>query len=128
MVAGKPFILTPWERTIVWDLFGTEQRPGVRQYDTAYIEIPKKNGKTEFAAGLALCALVIDEEPGAECYCAATTRDQANILHRVAKQMVRNSPALSLYLDIIDTSNLIRIRNDPESFFRAISAEAGSLA
>ena len=124
--ARKPFIPLPWERKIIWELFGCEQRPGIRQYDAAYVEIAKKNGKTEFAAGLGLCSLVIDNEPGAECYCAATTRDQANVLHRVARQMVRNSSALSDYLEIIDSTKLIRIPNDPESFFQAISAEAGS--
>ena len=124
--SGKPFIPLPWQRKIIWEIFGCEQRPGIRQYDTAYVEIAKKNGKTEFAAGLALCSLVIDEEPGAECYAAATTRDQANVLHRCARQMVRNNPVLADYLEIIDSTKLIRIRNDPESFFQAISAEAGS--
>lgn len=44
---GKPFALLPWQEQILSDVFGTvrDDRPDVRQYTTAYIEIPKKQGK-----------------------------------------------------------------------------------
>ena len=42
---GKPFILLPWQEEIIRAVFGTVRNddPTLRQYNTAYIEIPKKN-------------------------------------------------------------------------------------
>ena len=44
---GKNFALLPWQEKIISDVFGTmrDDRPDVRQYTSAYIEIPKKQGK-----------------------------------------------------------------------------------
>ena len=65
---GKPFHLLPWQENIVRDVFGTvrDDRPDVRQYTSAYIEIPKKNGKSEIGAALALNMLCNDDEWKAE--------------------------------------------------------------
>ena len=52
--AGKPFDLLPWQEQIIRDIFGTLKADGKRQFTTAYIEIPKKNGKSELAAAVAL--------------------------------------------------------------------------
>ena len=61
--AGKPFKLLPWQKQIVFDLFGTfDPDTGLRRYTTAYIEVPRKNGKSQFAAGLALWLLCGDCE------------------------------------------------------------------
>ena len=62
---GKPFILLPWQETIIRDVFGTVKENGFRQYNTAYIEIPKKQGKSELAAAVALYLLAGDGEWGA---------------------------------------------------------------
>ena len=43
--AGKPFELIDWQEQIIRDLFGTLKPNGYRQFNTAYIEIGKKNGK-----------------------------------------------------------------------------------
>ena len=43
--AGKPFELIDWQEKIIRDLFGTLKPNGYRQFNTAYIEIGKKNGK-----------------------------------------------------------------------------------
>lgn len=52
--AGKPFKLIDWQEQIIRDLFGTLKPNGYRQFNTAYIEIPKKQGKSELAAAVAL--------------------------------------------------------------------------
>lgn len=124
--ARKPFLLPPWQATIVRDLFGTVRRNGLRQYSTAYVEIPKKNGKTELAAGIALFGLLMDDEPGAEVYSAAATREQAALVFRVAAQMVRQSEELSDLCRIVDYSKTIYLKEDPNSFYKAISADAGT--
>ena len=52
--AGKPFWLFPWQERVVRDIFGILDERGKRQFRTAYVEIPKKNGKSELAAAVAL--------------------------------------------------------------------------
>ena len=52
--AGKPFELIDWQERIIRDLFGVLKPNGYRQFNTAYIEIPKKMGKSELAAAVAL--------------------------------------------------------------------------
>jgi phage terminase large subunit-like protein len=124
--ARKPFVLLDWQTKIISDIFGTIRSNGLRQYTTAYVEIPKKNGKTELAAGIALVGLLIDEEPGTEVYFAAASRDQASIGFKVAAQMVRNNPRLNNMCRIIDSTKTITLKADPNSFMRAISADAGT--
>ena len=58
--AGKPFELIDWQEQIIRDLFGVLKPNGYRQFNTAYIEIPKKQGKSELAAAVA------GDEPGVE--------------------------------------------------------------
>jgi len=123
--ARKPFILGPWQKSIVRDIFGTCKPNGMRKINTAYVEVPKKNGKSEIGAGIALAGLLLDDEPGAEVYSAASTRDQATIVFRVAAQMVRQDPVLNGMCKIVDSTKTIYLRDDPNSFYRAISADAG---
>ena len=72
--AGQRFWLLPWQERIVRDVFGVVTEEGYRQFRTAYVEIPKKNGKSELAAAIALYLLYADNEPSAEVYGAAADR------------------------------------------------------
>lgn len=92
--AGQPFVLQAWQREIVRDVFGWKRPDGTRRYRRVYIEIPRKNGKSTFAAGLALYLLFMDGEAGAEVFSAAADRDQAAIVFDQAKLMVEGAPAL----------------------------------
>lgn len=92
--AGKRFWLLPWQEQVIRDLFGIVKEDGTRQFRTAYVEIPKKNGKSELAAAVALYMLYADNEPSAEVYGAAADRQQASIVYDVAKRMIEFSPAL----------------------------------
>jgi phage terminase large subunit-like protein len=125
--AGKRFALRPWQESIVRRLFGTmrEDDPTRRAYRTCYIEVPRKNGKSEIAAAFALYGLIGEKLAGAEVYSAAADRDQAALVFNVAAQMVRNEPALSARLKIIDSQKRI-VDHKTGSFYRAISAEAYS--
>ena len=76
---GVPFELLPWQDRIIRDVFGTVKENGYRQYNTVYVEIPKKNGKSELAAGVALYMTCGDGEWGAEVYGCASDRQQASI-------------------------------------------------
>lgn len=84
--AGKPFELMDWQEQIIRDLFGILKPNGYRQFNTAYIEIPKKNGKSELAAAIALLRTCGDGEQRAEVYGAAADRQQASIVFDVAAE------------------------------------------
>jgi phage terminase large subunit-like protein len=104
--AGQPFHPRAWQADILTRLFGALQG-GRRQYRTCYVEIPRKNGKTEIAAGIALYMLLADGEAGAEVYGAAGDLEQAALCYNVAAQMVRNDPTLSKACEIIDSKKRI---------------------
>jgi len=91
--AGKPFELIDWQERIIRDLFGVLKSNGYRQFNTAYIEIPKKMGKSELAAAVALLLCCGDGEERAEVYGCAADRQQAGIVFDVAADMIRMCPA-----------------------------------
>ena len=95
-LAGKPFILEEWQKDdIIRPLFGWKREAdGLRKYRTCYVEIPRKNGKSNLAAALALYLLFADGEPGAEIISAAGDRGQANIVFQIAKEMINNNKHL----------------------------------
>lgn len=95
---GRVFELEPWQRFLVGSAFGWRREDGTRRYRECHLEVARKNGKTETAAGFALKLTAMDHEAGAEVYCLATKRDQAKLTFDVAKQMVGKSPALSKHL------------------------------
>ena len=73
---GVPFELLSWQDEIIRTLFGTVKENGYRQYNTCYCEIPKKNGKSELAAAIALYMTCGDGEWGAEVYGCASDRNR----------------------------------------------------
>ena len=121
--AGQPFLLLEWQRKMLADVFARVKPDGTRQFRTAYIELPKKQGKSTTLAGVALYGLVCDNEPGAEIYGAASDREQAGIIYREAASMVRASPSLSKRLEVIDSRKTI-VDRQTNSFYRVLSADA----
>src|SRR5262245_31257887 len=73
--AREPFNLRPWQTRIVKSLFKLKA-DGLRQYRTCLLMLPRKNGKSELAAAVALYGLLADGEIGAEVYSAAADKDQ----------------------------------------------------
>ena len=123
--AGKPFELIDWQEQIIRDLFGTLKANGYRQFNTAYIEIPKKQGKSELAAAVALLLTCGDGEERAEVYGCAADRQQAAIVFDVAADMVRMCPALSKRVKILASQKRL-IYAPTNSFYQVLSAEAYS--
>ena len=123
--SGKPFKLIDWQEQIVRDLFGTLKPNGYRQFNTAYIEIPKKMGKSELAAAMALLLTCADGEERAEVYGCAADRQQAAIVFDVAADMVRMCPALNKRVKILASQKRI-IFKPTNSFYQVLSAEAYS--
>lgn len=120
---GVPFELLPWQDTIIRDVFGTVKENGYRQYNTAYVEIPKKNGKSELAAGIALYMTCGDGEWGAEVYGCASDRQQASIVFDVAVDMVDQCPALKKRIKPVMSVKRL-VYKPTNSFYQVLSAEA----
>jgi len=120
--ASQTFNLRPWQRSILRRLF--KRRPdGLRQYRTCLLMLPRKQGKSELAAAIALYGLLADGEAGAEVYSAAADKDQASLVFGVAAQMIRNDPTLDDECYIVDSQKRIHHRRSG-SFYRALSADA----
>lgn len=95
---GKPFDPLPWQKFILWNLYGWFREDGTRRFNYAYVTVARKNGKTTLMAGAALAALFFDQEKAAEVYFAATKKDQAKIGFDEAQRMVTLSPPLRKHL------------------------------
>ena len=122
--AGRPLVLEEWQREIVRQVFGWKRKDGTRRFRTVYVEIPRKNGKSEIASALGLYMLVGDREPGAEVYCSATKEEQARIVWSTAAAMVRRSPELREAVKPYHSS-LIDAAND--GVFRPLGANSKTL-
>ena len=120
-LAGKAFILEKWQKNdIVRPLFGWKDKDtGLRKYRTCYVEIPRKNGKSNLAAALALYLMFADGEPGAEIISAAGDRGQANIVYHIAQEMIKNNKHLRSKAKVL--RNTIEYKS---SWYKSISAEA----
>ena len=98
-LAGQNLKLLKWQKDIIMEGFGKINRETkLRQYQTIYVEVPKKNGKSTLAAPIAKYLTCADGEPGAEVYACAGDREQARIVFGVAKEMVEKDPILSARL------------------------------
>ena len=91
-LAGLAIDLQPWQIFIAANILGWKfVSTGKRRYKYADILVPRKNGKTTFAAILALFLLFLDGEAGAEVYTAAVDKAQAKICFEAAKVLIRDS-------------------------------------
>jgi phage terminase large subunit-like protein len=121
--ARQAFILEPWQKAILANLFGWKRPNGTRRYRESLIYVPRKNGKSLLAAGIANYMLFGDGEPGAEIYCAASDREQATLLFDMAREQVMHEPTLSRHAEVFQKSIVVKKTN---SSFKAISADANS--
>lgn len=94
-LAGKPLELQPWQVFRHGSVFGWKREGGLRRFRDTYHQVGKKNGKTTDTAPPMLFSMAFDGEGSPEGYCAATNRDQAGLLFRGLKQMIRRNPVLS---------------------------------
>lgn len=109
---GKPFRLLPWEKLLILALFTIDPATRLRMFRWAFVEIGKKNGKTELAAALALFFAFGPSgpdgkvEPDALVVCAAGSDDQADLVFGAAKIMAEQSPTLKQILETFESEIL----------------------
>lgn len=93
--AGKPFELLPWELDAITNFYGVQEQDEdgtwSRYRRFLYDELPKKNGKTEFAAGLGLYHLLYDGEPRPKVGIFSSDKENATQVYEAAKYMVEHT-------------------------------------
>jgi phage terminase large subunit-like protein len=119
---GHPFTLLDWQHDVLWNVYGTVNDQGYRQYRYAYLEIPKKNGKTTLIAGLSVYHLVCDGPQG-QIYCCAADRAQAGLVYKAAVAMIEQDEELSKILKITDSRKEI-LNTITGTILKVLSAEA----
>jgi phage terminase large subunit-like protein len=99
------FQLAPWQAFMIASIFGWKKISNKkRRFTEAYIEIPKKNGKSTIASGVANYMLIADKEAGPEVYFGAYTRDQAGICFEEATAQIKDSRDLKSRVTILKNS------------------------
>lgn len=122
----SPFVLEPWQAFIEANLFGF-YKENYRMFTQAVICVPRKNGKTTWAAANGLTGLVFDGEIESQVYCAATKKDQARILFKEAKKIINISPELKKLFDKDDLTKDAISFPRTESYFQPVSSDYNTL-
>jgi phage terminase large subunit-like protein len=118
--AGEPFRLEAWQADVIRTIYGWKRHSdGTRRYRTVFWFVPRKNGKTTIAAGLALKALYADGERRAQCYCCAENRDQSGVLFDMVRDEVRANDELDASSKVRDYHKRIVYR---DRFLKALAA------
>ena len=75
---GEPFLLEPWQKFIIYNLVGFNYKgTKIRRFKEAFIFVPRKNGKTRFAAALAWALGLLERRSGSKCYIVGAALEQS---------------------------------------------------
>ena len=122
---GKPLKLLDYQKNeIIKPLFGWKNKDGTRRYRTAFIFLPRKNGKSTLGASIILTLLYMSEDYGHEFYSCANSREQSKIVFDCAKQMIENNKKLNKFVEIYKNSI---VYNAKGSFYKPLSKETGTI-
>lgn len=123
--AGKPFILLPFQRQFVAELFGRVNEDGTRQYREAYLGLPRKAGKTTLVAAICAYSLFAEPEVGNQVYSVAYSRMQSGLIASEIFRMIRQNPKLSSRCRITDSTKRIVIPKY-NSVYAALSSDSSN--
>jgi phage terminase large subunit-like protein len=121
---GTPLKLGPWQLAwVIAPIFGWLHRDPelgypVRVVRAAWVEVPRKNGKSTISSGVGLTLLLADRETGAEVYAAAGSLEQAKRVFDDAKRMAQTSRAVKGRAEVL--TSVIRVPRTG-GVFRALS-------
>jgi len=123
--AGNRLELLPWQSFVFGCIYGWKRKADdLRRFRTAYVEVPRKNGKTTAAVVPALYALMVEKEPAAEVYALATKQDQAKRCWDAAWKMIARTPGMSRRL----RKRFNAIENESNfALFRPLGADSTTL-
>lgn len=129
---GKPMNVLPWQRDCLREFYGrltTDEDGGtVRAYQYLYLELTKKQGKTELAAAIGAVHLIDESEHNPEIYLVAADRENASICFRAIVYKLEHTPYFASLikkgiLQIRESTKTIRYRKNG-GILRVLSADA----
>tara|TARA_R110000772_G_scaffold67020_1_gene148959 strand:+ start:517 stop:2154 length:1638 start_codon:yes stop_codon:yes gene_type:complete len=139
-LAGTQFVLSDWQKEkIIKPIFGwkhitpTEIKDGngnilrtvnKRKYRKAYIEIPKKNGKSTLIGAIGQVFMDLDDEKGSEIVGLAWGIKQARIIFDMVEKSIRTSPRMRAKIDYYKSQKVL-LSKDGEKRYTVWSKEAG---
>ena len=127
---GETITLLGWQAFLISQIGGWRHMiTGNRRFRTAYVEVPRKNGKSTLLAGVGLYFLVPDGEPGAKVYSAAASTHQARIVFDAARVMAITGRAEGMGLDDRLELNVEEHKiktSDPAAVFQPIASQTKS--
>ena len=126
-LAGHPLKLEEWQKKqIIEPLFGWKHiETGLRKFTSAYVEIPKKSGKSFLAASIAAIFLDIEPEGGSEIVGVAWGRKQAGLVFEATKEVIKKSPRLKSKCKIYRNSITAPDHLGGTKTYQILSKEAG---
>lgn len=127
--AGRPIELLPWQMFAFGSVYGWKRVIGGEKTDTlrfnyAYLEVPRKQGKTTLAAAVAAYDCIALEKSGAEIYVAATKEEQAQLLCNDVGAYIQGSPDLAEELEVVSGKKTIFSRQTRTSFIRPLGSNS----
>lgn len=124
-LAGEPIILTEWQKFNLCQLYGwRELKTGYKRFKQSFIEVGRKNAKSQMEAGVGLYEISVGatkNQEHYEYYTAGTKREQSKIILNEAKLMLNGSPLKTKFKITRDAV----IHRKTESFMKALSKEDG---
>jgi phage terminase large subunit-like protein len=127
--AGQPLRPDPWQVAYIlapvfgWVRWDEDADAFVRIVRELYVDVPRKNGKSTLAGGLAIYMTCADGESGAQVITAATTKEQAGFVFEPVKKLAEAAPALKRHVKPLKH---IILHPKSGSYFKPISSVAGA--
>lgn len=127
---GETITLLGWQAFLIGQIGGWRHMvTGNRRFRTAYVEVPRKNGKSTLLAGVGLYFLGPDGEMGAKVYSAAASTHQARIVFDAARVMALSGRVDGLGLDEVLGFHVEEHKiktKDPAAVFQPIASQTKS--
>jgi phage terminase large subunit-like protein len=127
--AGQPLKPDPWQVAYIlapvfgWVRWDDDADAYVRIVRELYVDVPRKNGKSTLAGGIAIYMTCADGEQGAQCITAATTKEQAGFVFEPVKKLAEAAPALKRHVKPLKG---VILHPKSGSYFKPISSVAGA--
>lgn len=124
ILAGKPIELTTWQKFSLCQVYGWKRKNGLRRFKKAFVEVGRKNAKTQMQAGSLLyeiSATATKNKEIAETFCAGTKREQSKLIFNECKNMLRGSPLASKFK--LNRDKIIHLKTT--SFLTPLSKQDG---
>jgi phage terminase large subunit-like protein len=123
--AGEPLYMLEWQAYIIREIFGWVNAEGNRVITSAYVEAPRKSGKSTMASGVGCYLAYGDGEASPQVFFAAMDRDQAGVCYHNARHMVEASLPLLEQSRVYAGTKEIALTKNPGGIIKALSSDSG---